>query len=77
MAQLLVRGLEPGTIDRLKERAKQHNRSLQGEVKRILEEAAHQMTMEEFKTRARTIRKSFGDRTLSDSTGLIREDRDR
>ena len=36
MAQLLVRDLEKETIERLKMRAKQHNRSLQGEVKLIL-----------------------------------------
>jgi plasmid stability protein len=40
MAQLLVRDIAPETLDRLKLRAKQHNRSLQGEAKSILEEAA-------------------------------------
>lgn len=77
MAQLLVRDIEPETINRLKSRAKQHNRSLQGEAKLILEEAAQKMTMEEFRARAKKIRESFGDKKFSDSTRLIREDRDR
>lgn len=77
MAQLLVRNIEPEIIERLKARAKQHKRSLQGEAKSILEEAAQKMTMEEALKRARRIRKSFGDRKFSDSAELIREDRER
>jgi len=77
MAQLLVRDIDPQTINRLKLRAKQHNRSLQGEAKLILEEAAQKMTMEEFKARAKRIRESFKGRRFSDSVKLIREDRDR
>jgi plasmid stability protein len=77
MAQLLVRDVEPETIDRLKLLAKQHNRSLQGEAKLILEEAAQRMTTEEFRARAKKIRAGFGDKLFSDSAHLIREDRDR
>lgn len=40
MTQLLVRHLDAKTINRLKNRAKLHHRSLQGEVKFILEEVA-------------------------------------
>ena len=39
MAQLFVRDLDTKTVERLKTRAKQHGRSLQGEVKVILIEA--------------------------------------
>lgn len=77
MAQLLIRGLEPEIIDRLKTRAKSHHRSLQGEAKLILEEASQEMTIEEFKARAKKIRGSFGNKKFSDSAELIREDRDR
>ncbi|MBA2592476.1 MAG: hypothetical protein M3495_19475 [Pseudomonadota bacterium] len=38
MSQLLVRDLAPETLERLKEQAKQQGRSLQAEVKRILEQ---------------------------------------
>lgn len=76
MPQLLIRNLETETIERLKERAKLHNRSLQGEVKSILELSA-KMTMEEARKRAMKIRASFGKKKFTDSAGLIREDRDR
>lgn len=77
MAQLLVRDIDSETIERLKQRAKRHHRSLQGEAKVILEDAAQKMTMEEARAMAERIRKSFKGRTFSDSAELIREDRDR
>jgi len=77
MAQILVRNIEPETIKRLKDRAKQHKRSLQGEAKSILEEAAQSVTWGEAMKRAKKIRESFGDKKFSDSVELIREDRDR
>jgi len=40
MPQLLVRDLDTGTVERLKLRAQRHGRSLQGEVKAILQAAA-------------------------------------
>jgi plasmid stability protein len=77
MAQLLVRDLERETIDRLKLIAKSHNRSLQGEAKLILEEAAQKMTIEEFKARAQKWRQRLAGRKFGDSAELIRKDRDR
>lgn len=41
MAQLLVRNLDSKTVTCLKNRAKLHHRSLQGEIKFILEEVAN------------------------------------
>lgn len=76
MPQLLIRNLETETIERLKEQAKLHNRSLQGEAKSILERSA-KMTMEEARERAIKIRASFGKKKFSDSAELIREDRAR
>ena len=76
MAQLLVRDIDPRTVEKLKKRAKQHNRSLQGEVKSILEQAA-KMTMEEARIAAERIRKSLKGKKFSDSAKLIREDRER
>ena len=77
MAQLLVRDLEPEIINRLKIRAKSHNRSLQGEAKLILEEAAHKMTMTEARAVAQKWQKRLAGRKFTDSADLIREDRDR
>jgi plasmid stability protein len=40
MAQILVRGLDDAPVARLKDRARQNHRSLQGEVRTLFEEAA-------------------------------------
>ena len=61
---------------RLKSRAKQHGRSLQGEVKAILEEATP-MTMSEARAVSEKWQKYFKGRKFSDSAKLIREDRER
>ncbi len=77
MAQVLVRQLDGKVVERLKKRAKEHGRSLQSEVKTILEEAVPDYEgawkrIERFKKRL----KQSG-RTFSDSADLLREDRDR
>ncbi len=76
MAQLLVRDLEKETIERLKRRAKQHERSLQGEVKIILQNAA-KLSMAEASNVARDWQKRLAGKKFSDSAFLVREDRDR
>ena len=77
MAQVLVRQLDKKVVVRLKKRAKEHGRSLQSEVKTILEEAvpdyeAAWKRIEAFRTRLRKSGRAF-----ADSADLIREDRDR
>ena len=37
MAQLLIRGLKPDLVERWRVRAKQHNRSLEAEIRQLLE----------------------------------------
>ena len=78
MAQVLVRNLNDKVVARLKTRAKTRGRSLQAEVKTILEEAAKDVP-EDFWKEADRIRKQLGHsgRKFSDSAALIREDRDR
>ncbi len=78
MAQILVRDLDDQLIARLKERAKQNHRSLQGEVKAILEEAAPQATRAEalaIVDKWHAYWKAKG-KTFSDSAELIRKLRD-
>ena len=75
MAQILVRGLDAKTVDRLKARAKLNGRSLQGEVKLILQGAAG-YGREEALEALRKFRKSLG-RNFDNSADLIREDRER
>jgi plasmid stability protein len=77
MAQVLVRRLDNKVVLRLKKRAKDHGRSLQSEMKTILEEAvpdyeAAWRRIEGFRKRLRKSGRKF-----SDSADLIRENRDR
>lgn len=77
MAQVLVRKLNEKVVDRLKKRAREHGRSLQSEVKTILEEAVpdYEGAWKRIEL-IRTKLKRSG-RKFSDSADLIREDRDR
>lgn len=77
MAQVLVRQLDNKLVERLKKRAKEHGRSLQSEVKTILEEAVpdYEGAWKRI-ARLKKILNQAG-RTFSDSTPLIREERDR
>ena len=77
MAQLLVRDLDDQVMTRLKERARRNQRSLQAEARAILEAAAPRYTKEEALEVFRAWQEKFQGRLLSDSTDLIREDRDR
>ena len=77
MAQVLVRQLDDKVVERLKRRAKEHGRSLQSEVKTILEEAAPDYEaawkrIERFRNRLKR-----SGRWFSDSTVLVRQDRNR
>lgn len=76
MAQVLVRDIDPEVLDRLKEQARRNGRSLQGEVKAILEAAAP-MTLDEARRVADRWRRRLAGRMTSDSADLIREDRER
>jgi plasmid stability protein len=56
MASVLIRDLDPAVVDRLKDRAEQNGRSLQKELKAILEAAAAQATWAEARAAAERIR---------------------
>ena len=77
MASVLVRDLDPAVIERLKARAQEHGRSLQKELKAVLEQAAAQGTWAEARSSIERVRKRLAGREFSDSTELIREERDR
>jgi plasmid stability protein len=76
MASILIRGLDQKTVQRLKERARRHGRSLHQEVKEILERAVATFTMSEARQLSEGWRRRLGGRSMSDSAPLIREDRD-
>lgn len=76
MAEILVRGLEPEVVQRLKKRAKAHGRSLQAEAKGILEQAAT-LDMDSARALVERIRRKMGRKRMPDSTLDIRRDRRR
>jgi plasmid stability protein len=77
MSQILVRNLAPEVVERLKQRAERNRRSLEAEVRAILEDlTAREAHLEDAIAFADWARSQSGPQT-SDSTDLIREDRDR
>jgi antitoxin FitA len=74
--QLLIRDLQDETVQRLKSRAERNGRSLQGEVKLILEEAAG-YSMQEALAASEELAARLAGRPFSDSAKLIRQDRER
>lgn len=76
MAQVLIRNLDPKLVDRLKERAGEHGRSLEAELRAILDAAAA-MDLVEARALAARIRRRLSGRTHSDSAALVAEDRHR
>jgi plasmid stability protein len=76
MGSILVRGLDQKTIERLKERARLNGRTLQQEVKVLLERAAETLTTREARRLSQRWGHRLSRRSFSDSARLIREDRD-
>ncbi len=79
MADLLVRNVPESIAEALKRRAAQHRRSLQQELLSILEASARESRARSPAEIAADIRSRLArsGRTFSDSTPLIRQDRDR
>ena len=78
MPNLHIRDVPKEVLEALKEQAKHHGRSLQEEVRRLLEERAR-YPVHDFLEITRTIRRRLGRRKVKwlDSATLIRQDRDR
>ena len=76
MAQVPVRDLKADVVARLKARAKQRGRSLQTELKDILEPASRRSAIAARALAAR-IRRQLAGRGHSDSVKLLAEDRAR
>ena len=77
MAQVIVRNLDGKVVAVLKRNAARHRRSLEGELRAVLTAAA-QLSPDDKLAMSREIRALIpGKRVLSDSTRLIRQDRDR
>ncbi|MDE0149912.1 MAG: hypothetical protein F4092_08040 [Rhodospirillaceae bacterium] len=77
MATLTIRNLDDKTVERLKHQARQNGRSLQAEVRHILNNAAQTLTKKEFWARADAIAAMTPrDIEQTDSVTLLREERD-
>lgn len=75
MADVLIRHLDDDVLKQLKAAAKAHGRSLQAEIHDVLQRAS---TVNVAKTRRLSARwlKRLRQSSQSDSTAMIREDRD-
>lgn len=79
MAQILIRGLSEEDIARLREHARNHDRSLEAEARTALREFAKRPTRkdrESFLKFAAEMRKSLAGRIEGDSAEMIREARE-
>lgn len=74
MADILVRNIDAAVVERLKQRARRNGRSLQAEVALVLEAAAN---AEDVTALIESWRTRWGERLMSASSDLIREDRER
>ena len=76
MANVVIRNLDEQTVDRLKKRAARNERSLQAELREIVERAAAVDAIDA-RALAAKVRRELSGRPHSDSTELIAEDRRR
>ena len=76
MAEILVRNLDPEVVTRLKARARFHGRSLQKEIKLILEESAP-ISIQQAAKLSEVWQSKLAGRSFTDSAQQLRQDRDR
>lgn len=76
MAQVLVRDLEETVVEKLKERAQSQGRSLESELRQILQQAAEENWTPP-KLSIAELQALFAGRRFTDSGTLQREDRER
>jgi len=78
MKQVLIRDLNEDVIEALKDRAVRHNRSLQGELKAIVTQAARGNRINpSLLKKIDALRNSLKGKIKGNSADLIREDRNR
>lgn len=76
MPGIHIRDLSRATLDRLKSRARRNGRSLQAEVKTILEQVAASSDWSRTRAHAALWRRRLAGRPQSDSAALIAADRE-
>jgi plasmid stability protein len=76
MAQVLIRELDEDVVARLKERAQRNGRSLEAELRGILEQAAP-ADFATARSLAARLRRRLAGRTFTDSAASVADDRSR
>lgn len=76
MAQVLIRGLDPGVVKTLKDRARSNGRSLEAELRGVIEQSAD-TDLAGARELASRLRRRLAGRAHSDSALLVAEDRER
>lgn len=79
MPQVLVRDVEAEVLAKLKRRAQRNHRSLEAELRVVLEEAVAepQTGSSDIQAAIARVQELFGGRRFTDSAELLRQDRDR
>lgn len=77
MANVTVRNLDNKVVEALKERARANNRSLEGELRQILTDAARPAGRVDLRVLAERIAAMTPDKPQTDSADLLRGDRRR
>lgn len=77
MANVTIRNLDDSVVEALKQRARDHHRSLEAELREILESAAQYRRRAEFIAAMDRLRAMTPDIHQTNSTELVRQDRDR
>jgi plasmid stability protein len=78
MASITVRGIDPAVLERLKLRARANRRTLEAELRAVLEDAASspQLDMAAARARIEELQARFAGRHFPDTASLVREDLD-
>jgi len=77
MASVTIRNLDDDVVETLKRRARANNRSLEGELRQILTDAAGRGAAPDLRTLAERTAAMTPNRSQSDSADLLRKDRRR
>ena len=77
MPDVLIRGVDEAALARLRERARGNGRSLDAELKLIMEQAARQVDMPSARALAEQMTDRLRGRPHGDGAELLREDRRR
>ncbi len=77
MANLTIRNIDDTIVAHLKQRAKQHNRSLEAELRTILCDVVAASESTDLAVLAQRIAAMTPDTPQTDSAELLRQDRDR